>query len=304
MMLRLRAKTAQGLLTLDSLSADNTVAELRSLLAEKLATDSCSVNMKCGFPPKIIPTSEDDKPLAEFLKSGDTIVVEQHSSVGKNEKSQSTGGIHVNGNTSSSVQNGGSGKMVRKVIPADNSCLFNSFSFCYSHGAETLFSPSDLRELIAMAVQQNHLKYPPEVLGSSVEDYQKFIRNSQSWGGGIEASILADHFELEVRVVDIQTNRIDKFGCNRNFAQCVYLLYDGIHYDALFGSDGTTVFPASDESIEDSCKDLSKKLKQSNCFTDLQNFSLRCMICNALLKGQTDAQKHAIATQHVNFREI
>ena len=199
-MLRLRAKSAQGLLTLDTLSADNTVAELRNLLAEKLATDSSGINMKCGFPPKVIPTSDDDKPLASFLKSGDTIVVEQQSSVATNSKSQSNGAMHVNGNTPSNVQNGGSNKMVRKVIAADNSCLFNSFSFCYSHGAELLFSPSDLRELIAVAVQQNVLKYPPEVLGSSVEDYQKFIRNSESWGGGIEASILADHFELEVRV--------------------------------------------------------------------------------------------------------
>ena len=65
-----------------------------------------------------------------------------------------------------------------------------------------------------------------------------------------------------------------------------------------------TVFSTCDESTEEGCKELSEQLKRSNCFTDLQNFSLRCMICNVLLSGQTDAQKHAIGTQHVNFREI
>ena len=194
-MLHLRAKTALGLVTIDTLSSNNTVAQLRNFLAEKLATDNQSVNIKCGFPPKLIPESADDHELVEFLKSGDTIVVEQQASDhSKSRTPRNTDGIGF------SVQQNGSCKIVRKVIPADNSCLFNSFCFCYSHGAQNLFSPSDLRELIAMAVQRNECKYPPEVLGSSVEDYQKFIRNSQSWGGGIEASILADHFELEVRV--------------------------------------------------------------------------------------------------------
>lgn len=161
-MLRLRAKTAQGLITLDTLSPDNTVLELRSLLADKLATGSDSISMKCGFPPKVISSSDDQKPLADFLKSGDTIVVEQQSS--NTCKPQAPG--YTNGN-GLSLPNGEGSKMVRKVIPADNSCLFNSFSFCYSHGAENLFSPSDLRELIATAVEQNVYKYPPEVLGSS-----------------------------------------------------------------------------------------------------------------------------------------
>ena len=88
----------------------------------------------------------------------------------------------------------------RKVIPADNSCLFNSFCFAYSHTGENLFTHQQLRDLIVSTVAAKRSKYPPEVLGSDVTEYQKFIRNPQSWGGAIEAAILADHFEMEVRI--------------------------------------------------------------------------------------------------------
>ena len=107
---------------------------------------------------------------------------------------------NIGSSSSSSSKANATLKMARKVIPADNSCLFNSFSYTYSHTQESLFTPSHLRELIAVTVGTNIAKYPPEVLGSDVREYQKFIRNPQSWGGAIEAAILADHFEMEVRI--------------------------------------------------------------------------------------------------------
>ncbi len=39
-------------------------------------------------------------------------------------------------------------------------------------------------------------------------------------------------------------------------------------------------------------------------FTDLANFSLRCLVCNQLLKGHTHAESHAKATGHINFGEV
>lgn len=300
--LRLRAKTSSGTITINELKSSDKIGDLIQFMSQKLSVDPNALVIKGGFPPKLIETTEVQSEISNHLKSGDTIIVEI-------QKVES--GIPITSNKSvvetGSITNGSASvKVARKVIPADNSCLFNSFSFTYSHAAdEYLFTPGHLRELIAVTVGTNVAKYPPEVLGSDVREYQKFIRNPQSWGGAIEAAILADHFELEVRIVDIQTNRIDNFGFSQNFAECVYLLYDGIHYDALFEpSHRKSVFSTSDQQTEDACKSLAKEFKQMNKFTDLQKFSLRCMICNELLLGQNDAQKHAVRTQHINFREV
>lgn len=42
---------------------------------------------------------------------------------------------------------------------------------------------------------------------------------------------------------------------------------------------------------------------QQRQYTDLAGFSLRCLICNTPLKGQTQAQDHAKSTGHMNFGE-
>lgn len=39
-------------------------------------------------------------------------------------------------------------------------------------------------------------------------------------------------------------------------------------------------------------------------FTDVSNFMLRCLVCNTLLKGHSDAQNHAKSTGHINFGEV
>ena len=43
---------------------------------------------------------------------------------------------------------------------------------------------------------------------------------------------------------------------------------------------------------------------QARQYTDLANFSLRCLVCGQPLQGQTDAQSHAMATGHINFGEV
>lgn len=57
---------------------------------------------------------------------------------------------------------------------------------------------------------------------------------SESWGGGIELSILSEFYEFEMAVVDIQSLHICKFGEDKNYSERLLLLYDGIHYDPLY----------------------------------------------------------------------
>ncbi len=89
--------------------------------------------------------------------------------------------------------------------------------------------------------------------------------------GAIEVSVFSEHYQTELDVVDIQTQRIDRFGkCSKyllshfplilfsgedkGYSNRALLLYDGIHYDPLLieGGDRITVqslFPTSDETI-------------------------------------------------------
>lgn len=49
---------------------------------------------------------------------------------------------------------------------------------------------------------------------------------------------------------------------------------------------------------------LAHEAKSSRQFTDVNKFTLKCMICEKQLKGQIEAQKHAKETMHTNFGEM
>jgi hypothetical protein len=48
---------------------------------------------------------------------------------------------------------------------------------------------------------------------------------------------------------------------------------------------------------------VASEARRARQFVDTGNFSLRCLVCQAGLKGQTDAQQHAKSTGHTNFAE-
>lgn len=49
---------------------------------------------------------------------------------------------------------------------------------------------------------------------------------------------------------------------------------------------------------------LAKEANASRQFTDVNKFTLRCMVCDSMLKGQVEAQQHAKSTGHANFGEV
>lgn len=49
---------------------------------------------------------------------------------------------------------------------------------------------------------------------------------------------------------------------------------------------------------------LAMEAKSSRQFTDVNRFSLKCIQCECLLVGQTEAQLHAKTTGHTNFGEV
>lgn len=59
-------------------------------------------------------------------------------------------------------------------------------------------------------------------------DYISTILRSNSWGGAIELSIFAAHFGTEIRSIDVQTGRVDRFGEDAGYETFVLLVYSGI----------------------------------------------------------------------------
>ncbi len=65
-----------------------------------------------------------------------------------------------------------------------------------------------------------------------------------------------------------------------------------------------TLFPTTDTSVLQQAEELAAEARASHQFTDVNHFTLKCMVCNVFLTGQTQAQQHAKETGHMNFPEL
>ncbi|KAK6946905.1 OTU domain [Dillenia turbinata] len=187
------------------------------------------------------------------------------------------------------------GVLIRRVIPSDNSCLFNAVGYVMERDKH---KASELREVIAATVASDPTKYSKAFLGKSNEEYCAWILNPERWGGAIELSILAEYYEREIAAYDIQTMRCDLYGQANNYGERVMLIYDGLHYDALVVQKDRTIGP-----IEGLAFNFVREQQRSRSYTDTANFTLRCGVCQIGVKGQKEAVEHAQATGHVNFSE-
>ena len=83
----------------------------------------------------------------------------------------------------------------------------------------------------------------------------------------------------------------------------IFLLHDGIHYDAIESGEVGAVFSADDDSTLAKALGVAKSLSDQKQFTDTANFTLQCQHCYTLLKGENEAREHGKATGHFNFQE-
>lgn len=97
----------------------------------------------------------------------------------------------------------------RKVIPGDNSCMFNAVNYALN---QCLTESQAMRDLVAVEISNNPELYNEAVLETKPDDYCDWIRRSDTWGGGIELSILSKYFQIRIDVVDILNNTIEIIG--------------------------------------------------------------------------------------------
>jgi ubiquitin thioesterase OTU1 len=202
-----------------------------------------------------------------------------------------------------------SSKMVRKEVAADNSCLFNAIDFLI---ADSSMGPMYYRRIVADVIQLDPLTYNSDFLDKDPSEYTRWILNPDKWGGEIEVSILSKQLQVEIAVIDIQTNISLVYGEDLGYKQRIALIYDGTHYDPLVQvislASGRAIekkqFPAGSHDIVEESKVLARELQKKRQFVNLQSGTIICKNCGEVFAGQREAVEHAKVTSHVNFDSV
>lgn len=303
--LQLRCTSRNGQQVLTGLTLMSSVGEMMTKISELTKIKKDWIKIRTGYPPIMLDLSDENKLLNSLpFRSGDTIIVEEDRTLeGENKQKRMDNVLQTQ-----SLQT--RGMLMRKVVPANNSCLFTSIYAVMNDGEIDLSCSTMMRELIAGVVLSDPQTFNEAFLGRSNSSYCKWIMDKESWGGGIEIAILSKYYGVEIDVVDTQSSRIDRFGEDRNYPERILIIYDGIHYDPLIleplhpNEPMTTIFSTSDASILAQAMEIAEEAKASRQFTNVTNFTLKCLICQTQLTGQNDAQQHAKTTGHINFGEV
>lgn len=263
---------------------------VKNLQQYNIYTYETNIGVRYGFPPKLISDpSSDSKTLPELsITNNECLRIElldpQCVKASLNE---------IIDYTKYTIK--------KKTIPADNSCLFNSINFAINN-CDT--EPAIIRSIISMIIMEHPDEYNEAILDKKPEDYCEWILCGDSWGGGIELSILSKYFQKTIGVVDIKNITIEYFG---DYHEIIYLLYDNVHYDVFYSEsnkESPGVFMKNNDTIKNEVLEVARELKKHQQYIDTQNFSIRCMQCNFLMKGQNDAMEHSKKTGHINFTQV
>jgi len=111
-----------------------------------------------------------------------------------------------------------------------------------------------------------------------------------SWGGGIEVSILSEEYQTEICTFDILSKVPFCYGEGKGYTQKVYLIYDGLHYDALvinlLSNEGApqeldiTLFSPEDKGVQAKMASFVESAHKAGQFTNMATFQLMCGDCN------------------------
>lgn len=215
--LNLRARTKKGIIKIQSLNSKSTISELKKAISDLTGIELSLIKILKGYPPKPFDHLNENSTLnLNQIKNGELLTVEED--LAPQNKSEKADIVEVPVKKETFDLNTKlNGILLRKVVPANNSCLFTSVYFVMEDGVLNLDCQKSMRELIASTVKNNPTFYSEGILGKKNKDYCDWIRNSTSWGGCIECMILSKYYQCEICVVDIRTGRIDKFGEDCNY---------------------------------------------------------------------------------------
>lgn len=119
----------------------------------------------------------------------------------------------------------------------------------------------------------------------------------------VELCILADHYRAEISVTDVQSGRADVYGQGSGYAERAYLVFTGIHFDAVSLGDGRRRAPAGAAAAagDAAVTALARALRAAGGYTDQATMRLRCKACGHIMTGDLEARMHAGSSGHKDF---
>ncbi|XP_022208576.1 ubiquitin thioesterase OTU1-like [Drosophila obscura] len=338
-------KSSKGEFILNGLKRGTTLGELKTIIAQTMAIpEPLQLHLLIGCPPQRLDLSQDRDLKTVGIKSGDTLILEEKAGLGTGDEApvtatatatqatvcsmlandealarrlQAEGNVGQQGldnempdqeESSGSTSGSFNGIVLKKEVPADNSCLFTSIRFVLNGKLDDEGSEL-MRHIVAQEVSADADRYNDAVLGKSNADYCAWIQKPDSWGGAIEVAVLSNYYGIEIDVVDIQNAIINRFGEDKNFGMRVFILYNGIHYDPLYmdyfqNESEATIFPVEEMGVYHQAKQIAFEAHASGQFINVEKLAVRCLVCDAALLGRKQAQKHYKSTGHKKFEEM
>ncbi|XP_065350856.1 ubiquitin thioesterase Otu1 isoform X2 [Cloeon dipterum] len=314
--LTLKIKAGNQHSVIKDLTSNSSLSDLAQKVSSFSGIPESRLKLCSGFPPKALEMEVKTKSLHDSgIKSGDVILAQetQETTHTKNESAstatidQTVRAIDQSEIISaySAAQANGGGFLLRKVVPSDNSCLFTSIGYVLNDPDKAQF----MRQIIVEKVRSDPEIYNEAFLEKPASDYCSWIQKPEAWGGAIEVSILSSFYGFEIVVVNSLHGIVNRFGEDQKYATRAFLIYDGIHYDPLYlepydGGAIKMIFPTTDEEVLDQARVLAQESKSSRQFTNVHEFTVKCLECQILLKGEIAARAHAKETDHVRFGEV
>lgn len=127
--IQLRVKHKGGQSVISTLTFTSRVGQLLDELSKSTQIPVHLVKILRGFPPIALDISDKNVSLGACgLQERDTLLVEELPATQPLECLPST---HTE-DSNELLKDGPTGILLRKVVPADNSCLFTSIGFCLS----------------------------------------------------------------------------------------------------------------------------------------------------------------------------
>lgn len=179
--LTLRIRTKNGMFKLQKLTSNCTINDLKKAISDLTGIQYSLIKILKGYPPKFVENHSNDTLSSIYLKDGDLLTIEEGTStnsilasqpiqLSKTSSITSTNSINEPKEMQKLTPNSLDGILLRKVVPANNSCLFTSVNYVIEDGKLDLDCQKFMRELIAQTVKLDET-FNEGVLGKKKNEY-------------------------------------------------------------------------------------------------------------------------------------
>jgi ubiquitin thioesterase OTU1 len=120
---------------------------------------------------------------------------------------------------------------IRRNVDADNSCLFSSLSYLLERNNYDDTSKFRFRSMIINILENT--TNSDNILELPKSQYIGYLLDPSNCGGAIEIKIFSDIYNITVVCFDVKSGCADIYNQDKNYNNCIYILYNGIHYDPL-----------------------------------------------------------------------